>query len=97
MNKKELLKNLEPIPGPLVSCFEIEYPENSGEYHVFDVAHNEHIVAIGGVANVGFLPTFWIEKDDCFNLDQHLETIHEIILEALYNNEINDLKGLIEI
>ena len=91
------LKNLEPVSKELISCFEIEYPENSEEYEIFYLAHNQHVVAVGGIANIGFLPTFWIEKDESFTVDQHLETVYDLIIEALYNNEIDELKGLIEV
>ena len=98
MNNRETvhqaLKNLQPIGNNLVSAFEIEHNE---EYHIFDIGHNENYIVIGSIANVGMLPDFWIEKDDAFSLDQQLEAIYELITEALYNNTLDDLNGLIEL
>ena len=98
MNNRETvhqaLKNLQPIGNNLVSAFEIEHNE---EYHIFDIGHNEEYIVIGSMSNSGMLPDFWIEKDDTFSLDQQLEAIYELITEALYNNTLDDLNGLIEL
>ena len=94
---KQALKNLQPIGNNLVSAFEIDTHESNGEYMTFHVAHNENYIVIGSIANVGMLPEFWIEKDDAFSLDQQLEAIYELITEALYNNTLDDLNGLIEL
>ena len=89
------LQNLEPISKNKLSLFEIEHPEGSGEYNVYHNAHNEKYIAVGSVTNTGFLTDFYIKKDDAFTIDQHLEAIHELIVESLINNE--ELSGLIEL
>ena len=93
---KQAMKDLKPVHNGL-SLFEIEDPFKTGDYHIFHVFHNEKYITVGTMCNTGLLPDFWIEKDDTFTLDKHLQLIYEIITEALYNGEIDELNGLIEI
>lgn len=88
-------ENLQPVSKNGFSLFEIEYPENSGEYHIYDIGHNDEYVSVGSVANIGLLVDFYIEKDEDMTIDQHLEALYEIIYESLVNDE--ELKGLIEL
>lgn len=91
------MKTFKPIPNATCSLFEIQDPFDADEYHIFHIAYNKNSVAVGGVTNCGFFPTFWIDHDKDFSLDEHLETIYEILLEAIYAGEIDELKGLIEL
>lgn len=94
-NKRETVTELTNLKS--VGTLEIKDPKNSEEYHIFDIAHNDKYVVVGTIANVGLLPDFWIEKDETFSLDEHLQTINEMIEQALIDDELDELNGLIEL
>jgi hypothetical protein len=80
-------KDLEPIPtsGHTLPIIEIEDPKNS--YLTFHVHHNENSIVLGSICNAGFIPHHYMEKDNAFTLDQHLETIMDILNEAVLSGE----------
>ena len=91
------LKNLQPIKDVGLSCFEIQSPFDEDEYFIFEIAHNKKYMVAGSICNVGFMPDFWFKKDSFRSLDYHLQAMYEIINEAIYNNSVDELKGLIEL
>ena len=74
----------------------IELQDNKGEYHIFDILHNDLVIAYGSSCNTGFLQSGYIVKDDCFSLDEHLQALIED-LECMINNETGDTSGNLEL
>ena len=53
----------------------VELQDTSGEYHVFDILHNDKIIAYGSTCNTGFLESGYMEKDNDFSLDENLQEL----------------------
>lgn len=63
----------------------IEFKDNSGEWHNFEVMATKERVIFGGCCNVGFLESGYILREDYECLD---ETLQEMLsdLETYYND-----------
>lgn len=62
----------------------IEFQDEKGQWHNFEVMATKERVVFGGACNVGFMESGYIERDDCECLD---ETLQEMLsdLEMYYN------------
>lgn len=82
------LTNAKPVSAH-ASC--IEFQDNSGEWHYFEVllvpasSNNPQRIVFGGFCNAGFLESGYISQADCESIE---ETISEMIadLECYYND-----------
>lgn len=63
----------------------LEFQDDKGEWHNFEILVTPERVVFGGCCNVGFLESGFIERDDCESLD---ETLSELLqdLETYYND-----------
>ncbi len=63
----------------------LEFQDNKGEWHDFDVLQTPSRIVFGGCCNVGFLESGYIEREDFETLD---ETLSELLadLETYYND-----------
>lgn len=63
----------------------VEFKDNKGEWHFFNVIATKERVVFGGACNVGFIESGFILRDDTESLD---ETLQEMLsdLEAYYND-----------
>jgi hypothetical protein len=62
----------------------IEFPDETGEFHNFEIVETEDRLVFGGATNIGFIESGYIEKDG-FSTD---ETLQELLsdLETYYND-----------
>lgn len=67
MTKLALLEAFNDIK--LMRAFEIEHPNEDGEYSIFDISANEEGVFCEGVSMIPW--------DECFSLDEHLESLYD--------------------
>lgn len=76
------LTNAKPI-GRGLSI--LEFQDNAGEWHDFEVLATPERIVFGGCCNAGFLESGYILRDDCESLD---ETLSELLadLECYYND-----------
>lgn len=77
------LTNAKPVvKSPYLSI--LEFQDNNGEWHDFDVLKTPERLVFGGCCNVGFLESGYIERDSCETID---ETLSELLqdLETYYN------------
>ena len=63
----------------------MEFQDNSGEWHDFDILATKERLVFGGCCNVGFLESGYIERESFESLD---ETLQELLsdLETYYND-----------
>lgn len=63
----------------------LEFQDNKGEWHPFDVLKTPKRVLFGGYCNVGFIESGYIEREEYESLD---ETLSELLsdLETYYND-----------
>lgn len=63
----------------------LEFQDDSGEWHDFTIIATEKRIVFGGVCNVGFIESGFIERDETESLD---ETLQELLsdLETYYND-----------
>ncbi|MFA7287269.1 MAG: hypothetical protein WC055_00155 [Melioribacteraceae bacterium] len=63
----------------------IEFQDNEGEYHNFEILKTDSRIVFGGNCNVGLLESGYMEIDNCFSFDENLQ---ELIsdLETFYND-----------
>ncbi len=64
---------------------QIELQSLDGEYHHFYIVVTEDRIAFGGVTNTGFIESGYLQRDDCFSLDEQLQSLVED-LEVFYND-----------
>lgn len=64
----------------------VEFQDNAGEWHDFEVVCTPSRVIFGGACNCGFLESGYMLREDGESLDQ---TLQEMLadLEALYNDD----------
>lgn len=77
------ISNAKPVGNSMISG--IEFQDNSGEFHFFDLLKTKDRVIFGGYCNVGFLESGYILREDYESLD---ETLQELLsdLETYYND-----------
>jgi len=63
---------------------DLEFQDNSGEWHHFTVIATPKRIVFGGVCNTGFIESGYLERDD-FGLDECLQALLED-LEVYYND-----------
>lgn len=63
----------------------IEFQDNSGEWHVFEVIKSNRKIIFGGACNVGFIESGFIVRESYESLD---DTFRELLadLETYYND-----------
>jgi len=63
----------------------IEFEDNKGELHIFELMDTKKRIAFGGACNAGFLESGFIEKEEWESTD---ETLQELIsdLETFYSD-----------
>lgn len=63
----------------------VEFQDNAGEWHNFEVLQTQDRLVFGGSCNVGFLESGYTELDTQFSLDENLQ---ELVadLECFYND-----------
>jgi hypothetical protein len=62
----------------------IEFQDNEGEYHNFEIMETDDRLVFGGMTNTGFIESGYIEKDG-FSTDETLQSLIED-LEVYYND-----------
>jgi len=62
----------------------IEFQDNEGEFHNFEVMETDDRLVFGGMTNIGFIESGYIEKDG-FSTDETLQSLIED-LEVYYND-----------
>jgi hypothetical protein len=62
----------------------IEFQDNDGEYHNFEIMETDDRLVFGGMTNTGFIESGYIEKDG-FSTDETLQSLIED-LEVYYND-----------
>lgn len=76
------LTQAKPIkPG----CSALEFQDNSGEYHYFELLVTPEKILFGGCCNIGFLESGFILRDETEYLD---DTLQELLsdLRIYYND-----------
>ena len=68
----EEFNNISKMP-----IFEIEY---NNEYFIYNIGATRE-----GLETRGETMTLKVEWDDCFSLDEHLQSLYELCLEELHN------------
>lgn len=63
----------------------LEFQDNAGEYHNFEVIQTAARLVFGGACNTGFLESGYMEMDDCFSIDENLQELLAD-LETFYND-----------
>ena len=53
----------------------IEFQDNSGEYHVFEVVVTPRRIVFGNSTNVGLLESGYMPRDPHFSIDVHLQEL----------------------
>lgn len=71
----------ESIP---MRSHDLEFQDNSGEWHHFTVIATPKRIVFGGVCNTGFIESGYLERED-FGLDECLQALLED-LEVYYND-----------
>lgn len=63
----------------------LEFQDDKGEWHNFEIAVTPERIVFGGCCNVGFLESGYIERDSSESLD---ETLSELLsdLQVYYND-----------
>ncbi len=64
---------------------EIEFQSSNGDWHHFYIVVTDDRIAFGGATNTGFLESGYLQRDDCFSLDEQLQSLIED-LEVFYND-----------
>lgn len=59
-----------------VGCIEIEV---NGEFHIFEIYHNQDVFVFGSHTNTGLLQSGYMEISDCFSFDANLQAMIEDI------------------
>jgi hypothetical protein len=68
---------LKPVvQAPRMSAF--EFQTEDGKWHFFELLHNSERIIFGGMCNVGFLESGYIEKNDGESLN---ETLQELLMD----------------
>lgn len=62
----------------------IEFQDNEGEYHYFEILETKTRLVFGGMTNIGFVESGYLEKEDC-STDLALQSLLTD-LETYYNN-----------
>ena len=62
----------------------LEFQDNKGEFHNFEVIHTTTRLVFGGMCNIGFLESGYMEIDYSFSLDENLQELLSD-LETYYN------------
>lgn len=72
----------------------IEFQDNKGECHVFEVMKTKDRVVFGGACNIGFLESGYIECEEDDGID---ETLQEMLsdLEVYYNDGPNYVSRIV--
>ena len=63
----------------------IEFEDNEGEWHDFEIYKNQRYVLFGGHCNAGFLISGFIERESYESLDETLQELLED-LKVYYND-----------
>lgn len=58
----------------------VEFQDDKGEWHDFEILETKRRFIFGGACNVGFIESGFLEKDDCQDLSDLLS-----LLEDYYN------------
>lgn len=53
----------------------IEFEDNKGELHNFELMETSNQIIFGSSSNAGFLESGYMEKNDCFSLDENLQEL----------------------
>ena len=53
----------------------IEFCDNDEDYHNFEVFETPTRLVFGGMCNIGFLESGYIEIDDTFSIDENLQEL----------------------
>jgi hypothetical protein len=79
------LANAKPVTSDPNRLSILEFQDNKGEWHNFDVLKTPDRLVFGGYCNAGFLESGYIERSEWESLD---ETLSELLsdLEAYYND-----------
>ena len=64
---------------------ELEFQDPEGEWHNFTIVATPTRIVFGGVCNVGFLESGYLEREDHESLDESLQALLED-LETYYND-----------
>lgn len=87
---KEEFKKARPIPGSILSMFEIEDPHTPGEYHIFDIAMSDNYLFVGSMCNAGMAYMAHMERDNDFSLDENIQELYDAIYhKVLYGEEVS--------
>ena len=75
---KNLIKEFKEMKN--IPLFEIEINQ---EYYTYYIQADEKGLSAGGCCNIGFMPYagLFIDWDDCFSLDEHLQELYEVCYE----------------
>jgi hypothetical protein len=63
----------------------IEFQDNQGEWHDFEVLQTNTRLVFGGATNIGFLESGYMDLDLDFSLDENLQELLQD-LEIYYND-----------
>ena len=63
----------------------IEFQDNQGEWHYFEILQTKDKLVFGSSCNVGFLESGYMPIDSCFSLDENLQELLAD-LETYYND-----------
>jgi hypothetical protein len=85
MTTKRKQWSVSDISKPTKPTPNLEFQDNSGEWHNFALIATRERVVFGGVCNAGFLESGYIEREGGETLD---ETLSELLadLETYYND-----------
>ncbi len=64
---------------------QVEFQSLDGDWHHFYIVVTESRIAFGGFTNTGFIESGYLQRDDCFSLDEQLQSLVED-LEVFYND-----------
>ena len=78
------LTNAKPVVKPPRMSV-LEFQDNTGEWHDFEILATPERVIFGGCCNVGFLESGYIVREDYKSLDETLQEL-SAELETYYND-----------
>ena len=72
----------------------IEIHEGGDDYAIFDIIQTTTRLVFGGICNTGFLESGYIEIDDCFSVEENLQSLVED-LETFYRDGRGFVQGIV--
>lgn len=70
------------------------FQDDKKEWHIFKLYETENTILFGGCTNCGFLQSGYMQKDECFSLDENLQELFEE-LEVYYNDGYRYTNGIV--